>query len=328
MSELNSPEKDVCERCHGACVSEEDCDKNIRIAELEQQRVADSNHIAELEARPIRALNRLSQAMGNPAIGWNENESIEDGLVNEAIRRLQPQPETTATQCIYRSGCMNEQRCKAEGRCWHGASECPECDGKGCVECDGPDHRSASAPVAPTEADVMRLLLTERLGLHCDNPLPGQPYPEYACGKCWTCRTRAVLATPVRACAGMNCGSTDPRFHSGDCFDEHERITSVPPNHSPDTGNMVQRLLGAANIRVQHYEKALQTIAKECEWHRWANLARDALNADTPVAEPPRDFGAGYVCPMCGPDPQGADAHAQRFHTVEGLFGEPSGDQA
>jgi hypothetical protein len=37
-------------------------------------------------------------------------------------------------------------------------------------------------------------LLTEGVKVWCDSPLPGQPYPQYACGKCWTCRVRAALA--------------------------------------------------------------------------------------------------------------------------------------
>jgi hypothetical protein len=92
----------------------------------------------------------------------------------------------------------------------------------------------------------------------------------------------------------------------------------------------VQRLLGAANIRVQHYERALRELRNSAYTKGGTSLAAliDAtLQTDTPVVEPPRDFGAGYVCPMCGPDPQGADAHAQRFHTVEGLFGEPGEGQ-
>jgi hypothetical protein len=53
----------------------------------------------------------------------------------------------------------------------------------------------------------LRALLTEGKRVWCDTPLPGIPYPEYACGKCWTCRVRAELSgapspvetTPVRA---------------------------------------------------------------------------------------------------------------------------------
>lgn len=43
----------------------------------------------------------------------------------------------------------------------------------------------------------LRALLAEGVKCWCDSPLPGQPYPEYACGKCWTCRTRAALS-PVQ----------------------------------------------------------------------------------------------------------------------------------
>lgn len=33
----------------------------------------------------------------------------------------------------------------------------------------------------------------------------------------------------------------------------------------------------------------------------------------------PRD----YVCPQCGPDPRGADVHAEDKHTARGLMGDP-----
>lgn len=48
----------------------------------------------------------------------------------------------------------------------------------------------------PRSPEPLCELLTEGVRLRgwCDTPLPGQPYPEYACGKCWTCRVRATLA--------------------------------------------------------------------------------------------------------------------------------------
>jgi hypothetical protein len=43
---------------------------------------------------PHAALARLSQAMGNPAVEWREDQSIEEGLIDEAIRRLTEPPKT------------------------------------------------------------------------------------------------------------------------------------------------------------------------------------------------------------------------------------------
>jgi hypothetical protein len=52
--------------------------------------------------------------------------------------------------------------------------------------------------IPPSSNEQLRALLRERQGLWCDSPNPGEPYPDYACGKCWTCRVRAVLAeSPV-----------------------------------------------------------------------------------------------------------------------------------
>lgn len=45
---------------------------------------------------------------------------------------------------------------------------------------------------ANRENERLRALLGEKRNW-CDDPLPGRPYPEYACGKCWSCRTRAEL---------------------------------------------------------------------------------------------------------------------------------------
>jgi hypothetical protein len=35
--------------------------------------------------------------------------------------------------------------------------------------------------------------------------------------------------TPRASCKGKNCGSTDYRFHSAECFDEHEAIANPRP---------------------------------------------------------------------------------------------------
>jgi hypothetical protein len=48
---------------------------------------------------PHAALARLSQAMGNPAVDWREDTSIEEGLIDEAIRRLTQPP--TARPCTH-----------------------------------------------------------------------------------------------------------------------------------------------------------------------------------------------------------------------------------
>lgn len=45
----------------------------------------------------------------------------------------------------------------------------------------------------PPTNETLRGLLAERQVVWCDEPVPGQSYPEYACGKCWTCRVRATL---------------------------------------------------------------------------------------------------------------------------------------
>lgn len=46
------------------------------------------------------------------------------------------------------------------------------------------------------QIERLRALLGEKR-TWCDAPLPGRPYPEYACGKCWSCRVRAELIGPA-----------------------------------------------------------------------------------------------------------------------------------
>jgi hypothetical protein len=50
----------------------------------------DEESYKKLEAE----IGRLSMAMGNPAVSWNEG-SIQAAVVGEAIRRLTPQTDTT-----------------------------------------------------------------------------------------------------------------------------------------------------------------------------------------------------------------------------------------
>ena len=118
----------------------------------------------------------------------------------------------------------------------------------------------------------MRTLLLEGQRLHCETPLAGQPYPDYACGKCWTCRSRALLATlstAQQACTGKNCGSTDPKYHSAECFAEHEKITAVPPKEymSREDANMLAtELIVAARVddrASDQYTQAEIMAAKE-----------------------------------------------------------------
>lgn len=75
------------------------------------------------------------------------------------------------------------------------------CAGKNCgstdprlhsADCFEEHERITALP--SLDAVAMRELLAEKAIGHCDTPLPGQPYPEYACGRCWTCRVRALLA--------------------------------------------------------------------------------------------------------------------------------------
>lgn len=63
-----------------------------------------------------------------------------------------------------------------------------------CIHC-GVAHDDV--PPGPCGGEVVKFrnLLAEKMKwVWCDTPLPGQPYPEYACGKCWTCRARAALS--------------------------------------------------------------------------------------------------------------------------------------
>lgn len=84
------------------------------------------------------ALNRLTVAMGNPALSWKDGETIESALIDEAARRLSA-PEPCPVVADGRHKVVN-------GECTHCRTaqppreECPEnnCGLPGCPACYPP----------------------------------------------------------------------------------------------------------------------------------------------------------------------------------------------
>lgn len=99
---------------------------------------------------------------------------------------------------------LDEAKCKyaraVEGRLRSIIDELADLSSYHETRCDQPRDEASPAP----PISKFRSLLEEKQGpaTWCDSPLPGRPYPEYACGECWTCRVRAALSespekTPV-----------------------------------------------------------------------------------------------------------------------------------
>ena len=81
----------------------------------------------------------------------------------------------------------------------------------------------------------LRSLLAEGVRSWCDSPLPGRAYPEYACGKCWTCRVRAALSSsPEEPSVRCTCFEDE---HGPDCNEDGWMLRSMQRLTGESHGN-------------------------------------------------------------------------------------------
>lgn len=91
-------------------------------------------------------------------------------------------------------------------------------------------------PVAPDVELVINGLRSMLDGM----PTPAEPAAEH-----WIAVAQSAAPAPVErakqaACTGKNCGSTDPKLHSAECFAEHEQ--AITPTAAQDVAGLVEAL--------------------------------------------------------------------------------------